>query len=94
MVEALMKIEAILGLPEGLEIVSGDLTDQMITLTVISTQQKPCCPLCGNHASRVHSHYRRQLADMSCTGRSVRFILHVRKFFCDEKTCVRRIFDF
>ena len=92
MVEALMKIEALLGLPEGLEVVGGDVVDQVITLTVVSTQQKPCCPLCGNSASRVHSHYRRQLTDMSCAGRRVRFILHVRKFFCDEKTCVRKIF--
>jgi len=87
-----MKIEAILGLPEGLEVVSGDVADQEITLTLVSTQQKPSCPLCGNSASRVHSHYRRQLTDMSCAGRRVRFLLHLRKFFCDEKTCVRRIF--
>jgi transposase len=87
-----MKIEAVLGLPEGWEIVSGNVTDQVITLTVISTQQNPCCPLCGRSASRGHSHYRRQLTDMPCAGRRVRFILHVRTFFCDEKTCVRKIF--
>jgi transposase len=92
MVEALMKIEAVLGLPEGLEVRSVDVTDEVITLTVISTQQKPCCPLCGSRASRVHSQYHRQLTDMSCAGRRVRFSLHVRKFFCDEKTCARKIF--
>src|ERR1700676_5772969 len=92
MVEALMKIEALLGLPEGLEVVSGDVTDQEVTLTIVSTQQNPCCPLCGRSDSRVHSHYRRHLTDMSGAGRRVRFILHVRKFFCDEQTCVRKIF--
>jgi transposase len=92
MVEVSMKLEAVLGLPEGLEVVSGEVADQVITLTVISTQQNPCCPLCGRSAFRVHSPYRRQLTDMSCAGRRVRFILHVRKFFCDEKTCVRKIF--
>src|SRR5262245_1049075 len=92
MVEALMKLEALLGLPEGLEVRSLDVTDQMITLTIVSTQQTPCCSLCGRRACRVHSHYCRQLTDLSCAGRSVRFILHVRKFFCDEKTCVRKIF--
>jgi len=92
MVEASVKIEALFGLPEGLEIGSFVVADQMIMLTVISIQQKPCCPLCGNRASRVHSHYSRQLADMPCAGRRVRLILHVRKFFCDEKTCVRKIF--
>ncbi len=92
MLEVLMKIEALLGLPEGLEAVSSEVTDQEITLTVVSTQQKPCCPLCGSSASRVHSQYRRHLTDMSCAGRRVRLILQVRKFFCDEKTCARKIF--
>jgi len=92
MVEGAMKIEALLGLPEGLEVVDGDVANQVITLTIISTQQHPSCPLCGRSASRVHSHYRRRLTDMSCAGRRICFILHVRKFFCDEKTCVRKIF--
>jgi hypothetical protein len=91
MVEVSMKREAVLGLPEALEVGSFDVADQVITLTVISTQQNPCCPLYGRSASRVHSHSRRQLTDMSCAGRRVRFILHVRKFFCDERTCVRKI---
>ena len=92
MVEVLMKIEALLGLPEGLEVGSFDVIDQEITLTVVSTQQNPCCPLCGSSASRVHSQYRRHLTDMSCAGQRVRLILHVRKFFCDEKSCTRKIF--
>jgi transposase len=90
--EASMKIETVLGLPEGLEILSGDIAAEVITLTVISTQQNPRCPLCGRSASRVHSQYQRHLTDMSCAGRRVRFVLHVRKFFCDEKTCARKIF--
>ncbi len=88
MVEASMKIETLLDLPEGLEVGSLNVRDQVITLTVISTQLNPCCPLCGTSASRVHSQYRRQLTDMSCVGRRVRWILHVRKFFCDEKTAL------
>jgi transposase len=92
MVEVSMKLETVLGLPGALEVLKGEVADQVITLTVISTQQNPCCPLCGRSASRVHSHYRHQLTDMSCAGRRVRLILHVRKFFCDEKTCARKIF--
>jgi transposase len=45
---------------------------------VSGSPQKPC---------RFHLIYY-----MSCAGRHVRFILHVRKCFCDEKTCVRKIF--
>jgi transposase len=90
--EASMKLEAFLDLPEGLQVRSLEVADQVINLTVISTQQHPCCPLCGSRASRVHSHYRRQLTDLPCAGRRVRFILHARKYFCDEKTCARKIF--
>ncbi len=64
----------------------------MITLTAVSTQTAPCCPLCGTSASRIHSHYSRQLTDMPCAGQRVRLILHVRKFFCDVTTCARTIF--
>jgi hypothetical protein len=39
MVEGSMKREAVLGLPEVLEVGSFDVADQVITLTVISTQQ-------------------------------------------------------
>jgi len=92
MVEGAMKIEALLGLPEGLKVDDGDVANQVITLTIISPQQNPSCPLCGRRASRVHSHYRRQLTDMSCAGQRVRFILHVRKFFCDEKTCAQNLY--
>jgi hypothetical protein len=47
---------------------------------------------CGTTASRIHSHYSRQLADVPCAQKRVRLILHVRKFFCDVKTCPRKIF--
>jgi hypothetical protein len=49
MVEGAMKIEALLGLPEGLEVVDGDVANQVITLTIISTQQHPSCPLCAKN---------------------------------------------
>src|SRR5262249_9033735 len=87
-----MKKETLLGLQQGVEVVSGDVVEKVITLTVISTQKNPHCPLCGTSATRVHSKYNRQLTDMSCVGQRVRLILHVRKFFCDETACPRKIF--
>ena len=43
-------------------------------------------------ASRVHSRYTRTVADLACGGQQVRLILHVRKFFCYNSDCVRKIF--
>ena len=92
MVVERMRMKSLLGLPEGLEVVSSDVTEKEITLTLASTQTAPCCPLCGTNASRVHSHYSRQLSDIPCAGQYVRLILRVRKFFCDVETCARKIF--
>lgn len=87
-----MDVKGVFGLPEGLEVIGGDVAEDVITITAVSTQTAARCPLCGTGACRLHSHYSRQLADMPCIGRRVRLILHVRKFFCEEKTCPRKIF--
>jgi transposase len=92
MVERLMNVKSLFDLPEELEVISSDVTNKVITITAASTQTAPRCPLCGTSATRIHSHYSRQLTDMSCVGQRVRLILHVRKFFCDVRTCARKIF--
>jgi transposase len=40
----------------------------------------------------VHSHYQRTVADLPWGGHTVRLHLHVRKFFCRQPTCSRRVF--
>jgi transposase len=92
MVEKLIEVKSLLGLPEELEVVDGKITEKMITVVAVSRQTAPCCPLCGTTASRIHSHYSRQLADVPCAQKRVRLVLQVRKFFCDVKTCPRKIF--
>ncbi len=92
MVEKLIEVKSLLGLPEELEVVDGAITEKMITVIAVSRQTAPCCPLCGTTASRIHSHYSRQLADVPCAQKRVRLVLQVRKFFCDVKTCPRKIF--
>ncbi len=87
-----MNVNVLLGFPEELKVISGEVSKKVMTITAVSTQTAPCCPCCGTRASRTHSHYSRQLTDLPCAGQRVRLILHVRKFFCDEKTCARKIF--
>jgi transposase len=92
MVEKLIDVKSLLGLPEELEIVGGDVTDKVITIIAASTQATPCCPLCGTSATRQHSSYSRHPMDVPCAQKCVRLILQVRKFFCDVRTCPRKIF--
>jgi transposase len=64
----------------------------VIVLTMAATPATATCPLCGQTAQRVHSHYRRRLADVCWALVPVHIILHVRRFFCDSSDCPRHIF--
>src|SRR3954454_13017881 len=59
-------------------------------LSLISQQPAPECPLCHVAARRLHSRYER--ADLPWAGWTVRLELGVRKLFCDNPDCGRRIF--
>jgi transposase len=50
------------------------------------------CPLCQQISHRVHSHYTRTLADLPCVGKALRLLVQVRRFFCENKACARKIF--
>jgi hypothetical protein len=50
------------------------------------------CTRCGHTAARVHSNYRRHLADTPIGGRPVDIALQVRRFFCDNAGCRARTF--
>ncbi|MBA3470211.1 MAG: transposase family protein, partial [Herpetosiphonaceae bacterium] len=64
----------------------------LITLTVVSRQPTSLCPRCATPATRVHSRYCRTLADLPWAGYRSRLLLHVRRFFCAQPACPRKIF--
>jgi transposase len=59
---------------------------------VIATQAEAACPICGQLARRVQSHYTRTLADLPWATMRVQLHLHVRRFFCANPACPRKIF--
>jgi transposase len=61
-------------------------------VSLLSTQPSSPCPVCGSAGTRIHSRYQRRLTDLPSTGQPVHILLAVRKFFCDEPTCPRKIF--
>jgi transposase len=63
-----------------------------ITLRVRSTQATASCPLCATPARRIHSDYGRTLADLPWAQYRVYLQLRVRKWFCCNRACRRRIF--
>src|SRR5712692_7327483 len=87
-----MKVPVALALPNGLAVTEIEMIDEVLTLTAVSLQMCPCCPLCGVCASRVHSHYTRKLTDLPCGGQRVCLLVCVRKLLCEVSTCARKIF--
>jgi len=75
-----------------LEACEIDDTTAQITLRVQSTQTRAPCPLCATPARRIHSDYGRTLADLPWAQYRVCLQLRVRKWFCRNRTCRRRIF--
>jgi len=68
------------------------LTASAVVLVAHTAAAEAACPLCGQPSARVHSHYRRTPRDLPFGARSVRLLLHVRRFFCDQTACPRRTF--
>ncbi|MCA1838205.1 MAG: ISL3 family transposase, partial [Actinobacteria bacterium] len=81
-------------LPEaqGLRLENIAIDAKTVSLSVASTCPSASCPVCGHKTARLHSHYRRTVADLPWGGRLVRLSLLVRRFRCSAPECPRRIF--
>lgn len=75
-----------------LQLSSTSTTAAEITLLVQAVQPQARCPACDRVSRRVHSRYRRTVADLPCAGSRVRLQLRCRRFFCRDPACPRRIF--
>ncbi len=63
-----------------------------VMITVHAASPTASCPCCGTISKRVQSWYTRILRDLPASGRLVHLIVRVRRFSCQESTCVRKIF--
>lgn len=73
--------------PEGLRFGCGH-----VSISAAPRARRSRCPLCGRGSSRVHSRYSCTVYDLPWHGISVALEVCVRRFFCDEPFCGRRIF--
>jgi transposase len=63
-----------------------------VRLQLTATAPTAGCPRCAVSSSSVHSRYQRHLTDLPWRTHAVPLQLTVRKFFCRNSTCTRRIF--
>lgn len=73
------------------EVILGENNGQIVCIAV-ATQMTAECPICEQASARIHSSYRRQLADLPWAGIAVQIWLQVRRFFCNNTVCPRQIF--
>jgi transposase len=79
-------------LPPGLSIERIEIGGTEIVAVARSRLTISECPACGRTSTRIHSRYRRCLADLPAHGRRVRISLEVRRFRCGALSCRRTIF--
>ena len=78
--------------PPSLRVDGLFVADDGMVIRATSVSMDAPCPVCGEPAERVHSRPTRTLADLPWAGVTVRLVVRVRKFFCDNPSCPRRIF--
>ena len=76
----------------GLRLDDLILTENTTVVLLVSTAPSATGPRCGTLSDRVHSHYRRTVADLPCQDRPVAWRLVVRRFRCVDPSCPRAIF--
>ncbi len=87
-----MEETSLLSLPEGMLIDQIQITETGLVITATATHPASCCPLCSEGSSSLQSHYQRTLSDVPCGGRQVQLCLTVRRFYCRNPLCERKVF--
>jgi transposase len=78
--------------PPGFAVMGTEDEGGKTIIIVRSTARASPCPSCGADSRQIHSHYRRQIADLPMAGRSVQLVAYVRRFRCRAVRCGQGIF--
>jgi transposase len=85
-------LPADLPIPPSLRVETLRLGDDGLTILAAADDARARCPLCGWRADRIHSRYVRTVADLPWATFAVQLRVRVRRFFCDNDACPRKIF--
>ncbi len=76
----------------GVQLDSFQIIDDHVFILAHSKHNDARCPYCNKKSKRVHSSYVRVLRDLPLSTYCVSINLTVRKFFCHNPKCKRKIF--
>jgi transposase len=76
----------------GFHIEAIDIVDDEYLIVARAIGSAAICPDCAGVSPHVHSWYERLPRDLPSCGLAVRLCLQVRRFFCRNSTCPRKVF--
>jgi transposase len=76
----------------GFAIDQVDEHENLLIIQAHSTAISAVCPYCDHSSRRVHSYYTRSPRDLSCSGRKLRLVLRVHRFYCPNEGCTHKTF--
>jgi transposase len=79
--------------PSGFIVENVGIEAERVVVSIRAAGGSCPCPLCGAVARRVHSRYVRRLVDLPLGGRRAELVLQARRFFCNARTCPRKVFS-
>jgi len=69
-----------------------EMEQDIVNISVTSTNGRSVCPHCQTISERVHSSYNRHPTDLPLADYTVRLDMAVHRFFCDNGDCEARTF--
>jgi transposase len=87
-----LSVELLLPDAIGLRLEAFHIVNSHVAFTVSAVTPRARCPDCSSVSERIHSRYRRTIADLSCAEFVVQLLIRVRRFFCDNDACPRVTF--
>jgi transposase len=71
------------------QVIDGETT---VIVYASAQQATASCPHCQHPSQSIHSYYSRSPQDLPISGKTVRLVLHVRRFRCQNSACPQRTF--
>jgi transposase len=76
----------------GFTVTQVEAGEKTVIIGATAQQTTAICPRCQHPSQSIHSYYHRAPQDLPVSGKTVRLVLRVRRFRCQNPTCSQRTF--
>ncbi|GAC1350764.1 MAG: hypothetical protein NVSMB27_36410 [Ktedonobacteraceae bacterium] len=76
----------------GFTVTHVEAAEKTVIIGATAHQTTATCPRCHQSSQSIHSYYQRSPRDLPVSGKTVRLVLRVRRFRCQNPTCSQQTF--